>query len=170
MGEWINRHLLKEWIEMADKREKFQDILSSQRYSNQNHTGVSSHLSQNSQQQKTKWPQILARMQRDGTFIYFWWECKLKQPPWSLYGGSLQTKTRTNTWPSCIFLTQRNLREHATDIPAQPCSWWACSQQPRCRTGFKPHPLSLSFSVFVSLSLSTHTHTHTHAPWKSKGN
>ena len=34
------------------------------------------------------------------TLLHCWWECKLVQPLWKQYGGSLKTKIRATIWSS----------------------------------------------------------------------
>jgi hypothetical protein len=52
------------------------NLLSYKGNTNQNYTKIPYHFSQNGYHQENK-QQMLARMQKKGTFTHYWWEYKL---------------------------------------------------------------------------------------------
>jgi hypothetical protein len=54
------------------------------RNANQKHTKIPPHSCKNSDHQKHHQQQMLTRMQKKGTLVHCWWECKLVQPLWNI--------------------------------------------------------------------------------------
>ena len=62
-------------------REKMLNMFN-QRNANQNYNEVSPHIDQNGHRQKSTNNKCWRGCEQKGSFLHFWWECKLIQPLW----------------------------------------------------------------------------------------